>query len=200
MLDFSELNFLRNLKSLYLNLFDLRDYHFVEQLPESLEEFSIYADTMDGEIQFDCKWLLKFKNLERLYLGNKAKKNMKAIASLPKLKHLTLRGIKLESFDFLKENNLESLAVLWCGMNDLSSLTGWESLKSLELWRIMKLENLSFLSSLTGLEVLKLKDLKHIHTLPDLSALTNLKQIVLDNMRIEDGTISEELRKIVQQY
>ena len=83
-------------------------------------------------------------------------------------------------------------------MDDLSSLTGWQSLKSLELWRIMKLEDMSFLSSLIGLEELKLQDLKHVHVLPDLTGLSNLKRIVLNNVPVEESTIPETLRVIIE--
>ena len=170
----------------------------MQGLDENLEELRIHADTMGGNVRFNCEWLLRFKKLQRLYLGDKAKKNIEVIAKLPLLKHLTLRGIKLQSFDFLKDKDLESLAVLWCGMDDLSSLTGWQSLKSLELWRIMKLKDMSFLSSLIGLEELKLQDLKHVHVLPDLTGLSNLKRIVLNNVPVEESTIPETLRVIIE--
>lgn len=116
------------------------------------------------------------------------------------MKDLTLRGIKLESFDFIRQKNLESLAVQWCGMNDLSSLNGFTSLKRLELWRIMKLEDISFISTLSSLESLRLLDLSHIHALPDLTGLENLKEIILDNVPIDETTLPERIRGIVSHH
>lgn len=82
-------------------------------------------------------------------------------------------------------------------MNDLSSLAGFKSLKNLELWRIAKLEDLSFVGTLENLETLSLTDLKYIHTLPDLSALKNLKDIKIDNVPVDISTLPEDIQKII---
>jgi len=195
--DFSVLTKLENLQSLRLNLFDLKDYSFVNNLSHNLEELYISTDTMGGGIVFDCRWLLQYRQLKNLYLGKKAKKNIESIAQLEKLGNLTLRGIKLKSFDFLKDRNLKSLAVHWCSMNDLPSLAGFTSLKNLELWCIAKLEDISFVSTLENLENLNLTDLKYIHTLPDLSALKNLKDIKIDNVPVDISTLPEDIQKII---
>lgn len=195
MLDFSVLTQLENLHSLNLLAFDLRDYSFVKELSPCLEKLTVFADTMGGAIKFDCGWLKRYEGLEKLFLGVKAKKNIESIAEIGSLRELTLRGIKLPNFDFLRETGIESLALCWCGMNDLSSLAGF-NLKSLELWRINKLEDISFISTLQQLESLKLQDLKHIKALPDMSALKNLQEIVLENVPIDVDSLPENLRKI----
>lgn len=188
------------LKSLFLHIFNLKDYSFIKGLPKELEELGILAETRRGGIIFDCEWLIKFQKLSDLYLGKMAKKNITAIAKLSALKDLSLRGITLPDFNFLREKELESLAILWCGMNDLSSLGGFESLKSLELWRIMKLQDISFINTLTNLEILKLQDLRHIQSLPDLSELKNLKNIILSNMRIDEALISDKLKPLIRHW
>ncbi len=188
---------LPNLKGLHLNLFDCRDYQFVNHLSSNLEELILYADTMGGGIRFDCKWLLQYENLRTLYLGKKAQKNLESITQLPKIKELSLRGIKVADFDFLKELSLDTFRLLWCGNSDLSGLSVLQSLRELELWRIMKLENLDFISSLSNLEILKLQDLKHIKTLPDLSNLKKLKRIQLDNVPIDKDMLDMSVRKLL---
>ena len=75
-----------NLKSLHIECFDLRDYEFIQNLSDELEELSIMADTMGSGIKFDCTWLLKYKKLQTLWLGKKAKKKIESISQLPKLK------------------------------------------------------------------------------------------------------------------
>lgn len=186
-----------NLKGLNLNLFDRRDYNFINHLSPDLEELSLMADTMGGAIQFDCKWLLQYKTLHSLFLGKKAKKNLESIGQIQGLKKLALRGIKVADFSFLKEIPLESFALLWCGNTDLSELGELKNLRELELWRIMKLEDLNFISSLVNLETLKLQDLKHVTVLPDLSGLEKLKDIQVVNVPIDLDTLDESVRKLI---
>lgn len=197
LVDCSVLCEIPSLRSLHLNLFDLKDYSFIQGLPAEMEDVSIFADGLKGSVIFDCKWLLSYPNIHTLYLGKNAKKNIKEIAKLPNLKRLSLRGIKLSDLDFLRPVGLDSFSLLWCGMNDLSSLAGFDTLKELELWRILKLEDITFVSSLRNLEVLKLQDLNRITALPDLSQLYNLRKIVLMNMPIDEESVALELRKLI---
>lgn len=194
--DIDYLRELPNLTGLHLDLFDCRDYGFLDGISPNLEELILNADTAGGSVKFDCGQLLRFKNLCLLWLGKKAKKHLERIAELPQLKSLSLCGIKVKNFDFLKGIGLKKFALLWCGNSDLSGLAGLESLKELELWRIMKLENIDFVSSLTNLEVLKLKDLKHVTSLPDTDKLTRLREIVLDNVPIDKDSLSERERAL----
>ena len=149
LLDLSVLTKLKNLQTLRLALFDLKDYSFIKDLSSDIEELCISADTMGSSIVFDCDWLKRYQNLRTLYLGQKARKHIEHIAELESLENLTVRGIKLKNFDFLRGNGLRSLSIHLCSMNDLTSLTGFDSLKSLELWRIARLEDISFIATLT---------------------------------------------------
>lgn len=188
---------LPNLKSVHLTLFDRLDYGFVKDLSADLEELILYADTMGKAVQFDCEWLLRYQKLQTLFLGKKAKKHIESISWITNLRSLSLSGIKVENFEFLKDLSLKSLALLWCGNSNLTALGDLISLRNLELWRIMKLDNLDFIKSLVNLETLKLKDLKHIRTLPDLSQLTRLTDIQIDNVPIDLETLDESVRKLV---
>ena len=191
---------LPNLNGLHLDLFDRRDYNFINNLSPNLEELIIMADTMGGAIKFDCQWLLQYKKLHSLFLGKKAKKNLEIISKISELKKLSLRGIKVTDFSFLEALDLESLALLWCENTDLSALGELKSLRELELWRIMKLEDLSFISSLINLESLKLQDLKHVSTLPDLSKLVKLRDIQLDNVPIALDALDESVKKLIHKF
>ncbi len=197
MIDFNILTKL-DLKALYLNAFDLRDYGFLQSLSEKLEELVINADTMGGAIKFDCKWLLRYNSLKILWLGKKAKKNIGFIAELPVLESLSLRGIKLSDFEFLKQMNLRELHLLWNSNNDLEELKHLTTLKEIELWRINKLDNIDFISKLTNLEVIRLQDLRHVTRLPDLSELHNLNKIVLDKTGIEIENVRNDLRDKIE--
>ncbi len=197
MIDFNILTKL-NLKALHLDAFDLKDYSFLQSLSPQLEELIINAETMGEAIKFDCKWLLRYHSLKILWLGKKAKKNIKFIAELPMLESLSLRGIKLSDFEFLKQMNLQKLHLLWNSNNDLEELKYLTTLKEIELWRINKLDNIDFISNLINLEVIRLQDLKHITKLPDLSGLHNLNKIVLDNTGIDMESVRADLREKIE--
>lgn len=187
---------LPNLTGLHLDLFDLRDYSFLNEVSENIEELILNVDTMGGAVNFDCGQLLRFGNLHTLWL-RKAKKHLERIAELPKLKSLSLCGIKVNNFEFLKSIGLEKFALMRCGNSDLSGLAGLETLKELELCRIMKLENIDFVESLVNLEVLMLRDLKHVTALPDTDKLTKLRKIVLNNVSIDRDSLSERERTLI---
>lgn len=188
---------LSKLKSVHLILFDRLDYSFIRNLAPDLEELILYADTMGKSVQFDCDWLTGYQKLHTLFLGKKAKKHIESISRIRSLRSLSLNGIKVENFSFLKESDLVFFALSWCGNSDFAMLGELSSLRSLELWRIMKLADLDFIKSLVNLESLKLKDLKHITKLPDLRGLTKLKEIQLDNVPVDLETMDESVRKLV---
>lgn len=189
-----------NLKSLRIECFDLRDYEFIQNISEELEELSIMADTMGPGIRFDCTWLLKYKNLQTLWLGKKAKKNLESICRLSKLKSLSLRGIKLTDFSFLWQMNLEKLALLWNANDNLHELAKLKNLKEIELWRINNLSDISFIEELTNLEIIKLQDLKHVTCLPDLSRHTNLQRVFLINTGINVKELPDYLQEKVNNW
>lgn len=199
MIDFGILTKL-HLKALHLDAFDLRDYGFLQSLSMELEELRLNADTMGSAISFDCNWLLRYSLLQSLWLGKKAKKNIASIEQLPELKSLSLRGIKIENFDFLKKMELEKLALLWNSNNELQELGYLTSLKEIELWRINKLCSVDFISSLTNLEVIRLQDLKHVTRLPDLSRLHKLNRIILDNTGICVDHVDDNLKGKIELY
>lgn len=198
-IDFDVLSGLR-LKSFHIDCFDLRDYGFIQSLSVDLEELVIMADTLGPGIAFDCSWILQYKNLNSLWLGKKAKKNLESINKLPKLKSLTLRGIKIKDFSFLFSMNLERLALLWNSNSDLRALSNLKSLKEIELWHINKLEEISFLEELTSLEIIKLQDLKHIVCLPNLRSHMNLKKVFLMDTGIDLESIPDYLKEKVSNW
>lgn len=189
-----------NLKSLHLKAFDLKDYSFIQNLSGNIEDLLIHADVMSGSVNFDCKWLLQYDKLHTLWLGKKAKKNIECLSAMKALKNLSLRGIKISNFEFLKDLNLEKLELLWNSNDDLEKLKELKSLKQIGLWRISKLNNIDFISELENLEVIKLQDLRHLTQLPDLSRLTKLKKIVLDNTGISINDIEEPYKSMVERY
>ena len=198
-INFDVLSRLR-LKQFYIDCFDLRNYEFIKYLSDDLEDLLITADTMGPGIVFDCAWLLKYVNLKSLWLGKKAKKNIELLSQLPKLKELSLRGIKITDFSFLHKMNLEKLALLWNSNNDLHELAKLRNLHEIELWRINKLDDLSFIEDMTNLEIIRLEDLKHVTSLPDLSKLTKLKKIVFNGTGIDMKSLPDNIKPYCASY
>lgn len=192
-----ELAALPNLKGLHLVLFDRRDYSFIKELPETLEELIINIDTMSGSGDFSCEWLLRFPKLNFLWLGKNADRQLESIAQFPELRSLVLRGIEVKDYSFLKKIGLEKFAMMYCG-GDISGIGELVTLKELRLWRISKLENIDFIRPLENLEVLKLRDLSNITALPDLSKLSKLREIDLDGVPIKDESLDENTRKLIR--
>lgn len=170
-----------SLTSLYLCIFDLKDYSILRELPLELEELSLYSEAK-GKVNFDAEWLLRYENLKELYLG-KLSKGIKSIQHIKSLKKLSLRGIKADSLEFLKNSNVTNLAVHWCSMSDLSSLQDNDKIEHFELWRVLKLEDLSFLNTMTNLKSLMLQDLSNIKEFPKIENCHSLQEIYLDNLK-----------------
>lgn len=173
---------IKNLKLKYLRLdvHLMEDFSIINDLDEGLEEFSVFK-SLDGKDNLDIRWLLRFKNLKKLYLG-KFKKHIEAVGQMPNLRYLTLRGVSCKSFDFLENLLLDELKIHWCAAKGIETLAGLKNVKALELWRINKLEDVSFLRGMTALEVLKLQDLAQITSFPDMSE-SHLKEVTLDNLK-----------------
>lgn len=188
------------LKSLSLECFGLKDYSFIKNLSEELEELMIYADTQNGSVNYDNEWLLKYRNLHTLWIGGKTNKHFERLCELQGLRSLSMRGIKIKDFTFLKKMNLDKLSLLWNSNNDLHELSELSGLKEIELWRINKLEDISFIESLVDLEVIKLQDLKHIKTLPNLNNHKKLKHIYLIDTGIDETSLPETTKKIVEHW
>ena len=197
LIDFDQIKGLP-LKSLGLDAFDLKDYSFIKGLPKDIERLEIMADAKTRNVKFDCEWLLNYSNLTELFLGGKARKNITCLGELKSLKCLSIRGITLEDFSFLKDVGLETLNIYWNNNYDLSGAGELTTLKEIYLWRINRLSDVSFLEKLTSLESIRLEYLYHVTSLPDLSKHKNLKEIILDNTAVKPEEIDERIRPIVK--
>ena len=181
--DLSILSSLSNLKSLKLEIYDLRDFSFVKTLSSRLEHLHIDADLKSGKPVFDCRWLLCLTNLKSLFLG-KLDYNLEDIIGLSQLRKLELRAVKNKDLSFVKRMAVEDLSILWCDSSkiDLTVLNGFRTLRRLKLFRISKLDDLSFVSTLRGLEKLELIWLANITKIPNFAKLKNLTEIYIDTL------------------
>lgn len=199
--DLSILSSLSNLKSLTLEIYDLRDFSFVKTLSNRLEHLYMNAVLKNGKPVFDCQWLLHFKNLQSLFLG-KLDKNLESIVGLSQLKKLELRAVKNKDLSFLKQTPINDLSIWWCDGSkiDLTVLSDFRTLRQLKLIRISKLDDISFVSTLTGLERLELILLANVTKIPNLSNLNKLTEVYIDTLnKLVDITSlvnAKNLRKV----
>lgn len=200
--DLSVLSNLPNLKSLTLHyIYGLRDFSFVNTLSSQLEHLYMDVDWKNGKPVFDCQWLLRFKNLQSLFLG-KLDKNLEAIVELSQLKKLELKAVKNKDLSFLKQMPINDLSIWWCDGSkiDLTVLSDLRTLRQLRLIRISKLDDISFVSTLTGLERLDLILLANITKMPNLSNLNKLTEVYIDTLnKLVDITSlvnAKNLRKV----
>ncbi|MDE6511927.1 MAG: hypothetical protein K2L00_07540, partial [Muribaculaceae bacterium] len=125
--------------------------------------------------------LLRFPSLHTLHL-EKVEGNPEPLPALKNLRSLCLRGCGIRDLSFLRSSMMENLVISWtqCDKIDWNSLKDIPSLRTLELFSIKKIEDISFISTLSNLENLRLVWMGSITRLPDLSMLENLREVTID--------------------
>jgi hypothetical protein len=97
---------------------------------------------------------------------------------------VTLRSLSTPGLEYIsKLPRLWSLDIKLGGIQNLSAISGKESIKYLELWQIRGLSDISVVSSLIGLQSLFLQSLRNVSRIPGLSKLTRLRRLSLENMK-----------------
>ncbi|KAF2325817.1 leucine-rich repeat domain-containing protein [Flavobacterium nitrogenifigens] len=185
--------------------FEIQNFSFYKLIP-NIRKFTIASyNTFDySELQnntklkhfgieetkstaVDVSFIKNFIDLESLYIDG-MKKGLNNIQSLTNLKKLTLRGIKLDNLDFIKDlQNLEDLKLLFGSYKDLDSLSNLKNLKSIEFSRVRQIPDFDFLNSLENLEKIEFEGMSKMEEIPDMSKLNNLKKIFIsNNLRVND--------------
>jgi hypothetical protein len=188
------------LKSLGIGIWNLTDFAFLNDLNDKIAALFL---SQTKSKKPDIAPIGRFKGLEMLYLEGQ-QKNIEVLTGLHELQDLTLRSITLDSLEMIRPlPKLRSLDLKLGGTRNLSAIAGMETLKYLELWKILGLDNIEVISSLTGLESLFLQSLIRISTLPRLDNLTKLRKICLEDMKgltdisaLASAPVLEELRHI----
>ena len=169
---------------------------------KSLKELDI-----DVESGTDLSFLKKLTKLESLSVevrGDGFAEGLDSIASLKKLKSLTLNGfdsyytkeeidgyeirfMNVMDLSFIgKIKSLESLDISYCNATFIENIGDLKGLKELKIMDLKyKLHNMSFLKDLTGLEYLSLDGQDGLKG-SDISGLKNLKTLILMYSRFDD--------------
>lgn len=180
---------------------DIQDLKFYQFLPDVRNVSISFYDTKDFTLLASNKRLLKFgieetkskavdisfikdfRNLQALYVDG-MKKGLESISFLKNLQELTLRGVKLDSLDFLKSTpELRKLRLLYGSYEDLNALGKLENLKHLEISRVRKIENFIFINELSKLESLIIEGQTGLEELPKFENKENLEYLSISNNR-----------------
>jgi hypothetical protein len=171
---------LRNLESLSIGVFSLKDLGFLNDVVPTITRLSLGWTRSKRP---DLNSLGRFKSLRTVSIEGHSK-NIEVLGSLKKLENVTLRSVTTPSLEFLADlPALWSLDIKLGGTNNLSALKGNSTLKYLELWQVSGLKDISVVSTLKSLQYLFLQALRNITAIPDLSRLKRLRRVHLEDLR-----------------
>lgn len=168
------------LESLGLGIFDLTSFAVLEEVNPNISELFLLETRSKKP---DLSIIDRFHSLQRLCLVGQ-QKNIEVLSSLQTLEELTLGSITVQTLRMVRELPLlASLRLTLGGTTNLTDLHGMHTLKYLEIWRILGLEDINVISTLSGLQSLHLQELTRITELPRCNELVNLRRIALDNLK-----------------
>jgi len=174
------LSALERLEELSVGIFSLDSFDFLKALPKGIKSLFLGA-TKSRKPRLDA--LNRFRSLRKVYIEGQ-QNGIDVLAELQGLEDLTLRSISTPGIEYVsKLPRLWSLDIKLGGIQNLSAISGKESIKYLELWQIRGLSDISVVSSLTGLQYLFLQSLRNVSRIPDLSKQTRLRRLSLENMK-----------------
>jgi hypothetical protein len=171
---------LPKLIDLSIGIFKLDNFDFLDDVNENITGLSLQA-TLSKKPKI--KKINRFKNLKQLYLEGQ-QNGIESICDLKQLEEIVLRSISTMNLEYLNGlNNLWSVDIKLGGIKDFNDLTKLKSIKYLEIWQVLKFENIEFISELKTLQNLFLQSLPLIKSIPHLSKCVNLRRIYLENMK-----------------
>jgi len=217
-----EIGKLQNLKSLSFGVYYFEDMEFLSRL--NLKSLNRIVIGENHKKNIDLSYLSECKVLEELYIVGHTK-HIDVLASLPKLKKLSLGSIgKKQNLLFVNEiDTLESLMLILGGRESFEEVNN-PNLKKIEIIRVRGLERLGDISrfpklsyfqiedqikikevsfanlliSLTDLKIITCKSLTRLNGINKLESLSNLR-IYSTDIEIND-ILSEELPKSLKVF
>ncbi len=191
--NFDFFRYLPSVKKLSISSYMTKDFSPIKNYVD-LEELSI-GETKSKAIKVN--FIEHFKNLKSFY-NDGMKKGFEVLANSHKLEQLTLRGVKLESLDFLIPlSKLRKIELLYGSYENITALTKIVNLQRLEISRVRKIEDFSFLNKLSALESLTIEGQTSLNKLPNLENIINLEYLGISNNRnLNDISNIEKLKSI----
>lgn len=169
----------------FLSLFpELLALKIIGQTTQSVSEIHVLHNLRSLTILTYCKTELRFSEFPNL-IECSLEWRPKAMSLFDRisLKKLFLKGfLGADAEPFGKLRNLESLAILGSGIQDLKGLRPLIKLRSFRLGDMRKLSSLKGIESLELLEKLEINTCRGIGSVEEISNLSNLRELYLDNM------------------
>jgi hypothetical protein len=171
---------MKQLKELSFDVFEQKDFSFMENVTANLESLYIGATRSKSP---DIKFIANFSSLKKIYIEGQTK-NIDQIYKLVELEDVTLRSVTIKSLDCLIPlKKMRSLDIKLGGITNFKAIENNPLISYLELWHVRGLSDLSFVSTLTGLNHLFLQSLPHVKKIPTLTMLMGLKRITIEQMK-----------------
>lgn len=170
---------LPHLCSLRLDVYDLKSFDFLSELESRIKDLTLERTKSKMP---DLKFLEGFNSLEALRISGHSK-NIEVLGELKRLNDLSLRGITIGNFNFIKPlQNLLSLNIDLVKCEDFFSLEDL-MIKSFGMSEIRNLDDISFISGFQSLQDLFLSDLNKVTCFPQLASRNTVRRIFIDNMK-----------------
>ncbi|MBS9773852.1 MAG: hypothetical protein KGV59_01670 [Tenacibaculum sp.] len=178
----SGLNFLtsfKDLKSLRLVSDELENLDFLEHLTQ-LEVFRLEQNSKIIK-NIDLTPIANLTNLKTISFNGYGKNLENIFLNLNKLEVIRLRSISsINSLECISHiQSLKKVIIQLGGVYRLSTLEKLKNLQYLQLWRINKLEDISFISNMKNLQYIDLETLNKIKEFPNIEKLKRLKRVRL---------------------
>jgi len=165
--------------------FEIYDEEFdrfdeLDQLPAVLRSLTL-GQTRSSKLSL--RRLERFSQLESLYLEGHGK-DLESLASLGRLRELTLHSISAPNLAVLEElPALDWLALKEGRFEAFDALGRLRQIRYLELWRVGGLEKLDFVGTLSALQFLFLQSLSKVKRLPSFASLASLHRAHLESLK-----------------
>lgn len=171
---------LPGIEALNVQVSGLKSLEPLGAVRDSLRWLSI-GGWMD-QSKLSCRPIAECRKLRSLSLS-RIPMDLDAIEALSGLEELSFLGYTFKSLDIVRPlKNLERLWIGFGSLPDIAPVAELKHLKSLELERVRKLDDLSPLSRATSLQYLALSDMKQAAVMPDCTQLNALRRVYLDTM------------------
>jgi protein phosphatase 1 regulatory subunit 7 len=214
----SELN---NLQKLSLGVYELKETEILNY--ENLKKLSELTVTATKTKAFNLEYLRAYRNLTFLFIGGHTK-NIEAIGELENLEYLSFHSLKNTPVPFINklkklktlkfilggreniheigENEIENLQIVWVrGFNDISNISNFRKLKTLQIEDNIQLKTVDFDSELPYLNDLKILNCKTLSSLTGLENLSSLHQLRIYKTALDfDKLIMQPLPKNLKTF
>lgn len=166
--------------SLSIGIFDLEDFSVLDRVPDTLTELSLGATRSKKPSLAPLERLRALRVLSLEGQGN----HIEVVEKLEDLEDLTLRSITTPDLSYLSRlPKLWSLDIKLGGIRSFAGIEGRRSIKYLELWQVLGVEQVDVVGELPGLQNLFLQSLARVTSLPSFERSTALRRVEIQNLK-----------------